>query len=88
MGVPLATRLGDRHRSRMSASVLSNMNRRDWIAENEREFVEKVCDIVGQIKSIDRNKIREDFLNAPFSQPQAFTKVFETHLYSLLNPTL
>jgi predicted O-linked N-acetylglucosamine transferase (SPINDLY family) len=39
MGCPVLTILGDRHASRVSASLLTHVGRSEWIAKNEDEFV-------------------------------------------------
>lgn len=67
MGVPVLTRRGDRHASRVSASILSRLGLRDWIAENEEDFIrigiEKAKDL--QALAELRTSLRTRMLASP-----------------------
>src|SRR5262249_22188209 len=61
MGVPVLTRLGDRHAGRMVASVLTQLGLTDFIARTPEEFVAKAVELAAdptRLASL-RGRLRE-----------------------------
>jgi predicted O-linked N-acetylglucosamine transferase (SPINDLY family) len=46
MGVPVISRRGDRHASRVGASLLGAVGQKDWIAEDDEDYVAKAAKAV------------------------------------------
>jgi predicted O-linked N-acetylglucosamine transferase (SPINDLY family) len=67
MGVPMITRYGTQPSGRSSSSVLTQMGRQDWIAMDQKEYVEKAVKLAGDIDQLTsvRKVLREEFLNSP-----------------------
>jgi predicted O-linked N-acetylglucosamine transferase (SPINDLY family) len=62
MGVPVVSLLGDRHASRVGASVLTAVGHPDWIANDETGYVAIARELASdpeQLKSL-RQTLRED----------------------------
>jgi predicted O-linked N-acetylglucosamine transferase (SPINDLY family) len=53
MGVPVITLQGDRVTSRATASILNAIGRPEWIAESEKEYLDKV---IALAKSVEHRK--------------------------------
>jgi len=64
MGVPVVTLAGDQMIHRMSASMLDSIGHREWIAESESEYVNKVVELARDVelrrnlRSSQRDKMR------------------------------
>ncbi|MBC7621946.1 MAG: tetratricopeptide repeat protein [Aeromicrobium sp.] len=60
MGVPFVTLSGDRTMSRVGAGVLASVGLRDWIAETEDAYVEKVLTALDDLHALDtlRQRLR------------------------------
>ena len=52
MGVPVVTRVGDRHASRVGASIMSNAGLHDLIAHGDDEFVEIACQLAADFETL------------------------------------
>ncbi|HEY3757941.1 MAG TPA: tetratricopeptide repeat protein [Opitutaceae bacterium] len=48
MGVPVVTQAGDRHASRVGASLLTALGRPEWIAENESDYIGTAIRLAGE----------------------------------------
>jgi len=58
MGVPVITLAGRTHRSRVGASLLSNVDLEDFIAESVEDYVEKGVSLANNVKK--RKSIHRD----------------------------
>jgi len=67
MGCPVLTTLGDRHASRVSASLLTHIGHPEWIAADEDEFVRigvQLASDTFRLSSI-RASLRKDLMSSP-----------------------
>lgn len=62
MGVPVVTMVGDTHASRVGASILTKLDKREWICNDKNAYVTaavKLAQDVGNLKTL-RRSIRND----------------------------
>lgn len=57
MGVPVVTLRGDRHASRVGASLLQAIGRAEWIATNETEYVAIAAALAADLPRIDELRL-------------------------------
>lgn len=79
MGVPVVTRAGPDHRSRVGASQLRAVGLESLVASDENSYVATAAGLAA-----DRNRLaalsaglRERLLSSPLTDAQAFTRMFE-----------
>lgn len=79
MGVPVVTLRGSRGVGRGGASLLSNVNRTEWIAENPDDFVRIAVSLASDEKSRQtlRSKLRQDFASSPLMDAASYTRALE-----------
>lgn len=74
-GVPVATLVGDRYVSRMSASVLSAVGLGDWIAQSEDEYVAKAVSLT-QRSTTRGEALRQMVKDSPLTDCDKFAADF------------
>ena len=79
MGVPVVTLRGDRHASRVGASILTRVGLRDLVTSNEDEYVSRA---VGLASDLDRLKqlragMRRRMMESPLCNPESFARSVE-----------
>lgn len=79
MGVPVVALRGDRHSSRVGASILTRVGLRDLITVNEDEYISKA---VGLASDLDRLKelragMRESMIGSPLCDSRSFARSVE-----------
>ena len=79
MGVPVVTLRGDRHASRVGASILTRVGLRDLVTECESEYVSRA---VGLASDLDRLKelragMRRRMMESPLCNPESFARSVE-----------
>jgi predicted O-linked N-acetylglucosamine transferase (SPINDLY family) len=52
MGVPVITRCGDAHRSRVTPMMLRQIGKHDWIAEDEDGYVQNAVRLAGEVERV------------------------------------
>src|SRR5205085_408289 len=79
MGVPVVTLAGDRHCSRMVASVLSNLGLPDLIAETPGEYVKIASELAGNPPRLAelRSTLRERMRASPLTDAPRFARNVE-----------
>lgn len=79
MGVPVLTIAGDRHASRVGASLLTRVGLEDWIAESPEDYVERAVAWVGRLEELARLRagLRERMRRSPLCDPERFTRALE-----------
>lgn len=79
MGVPVLTCLGDRHVSRVSASLLHRMGMDGWVAQNEDQFVRIAQAAAAQPDALAqrRSRMRADYLASPLNDGAALARDME-----------
>ncbi len=67
MGVPILTRYGTQPSGRTAASVLTCMNRAEWVAGDDEDYIAKAVSISSDAKSLAecRKTLRGEFLESP-----------------------
>jgi protein O-GlcNAc transferase len=66
-GIPLVTMTGRQPSGRTAASILTAMGRTDWIAKDQREYVELAVRVAGDIPALAkaRKTLRQELLESP-----------------------
>lgn len=67
MGVPVVSRAGDRHVSRVGASLLTAVGHPEWIAQNENDYIRIASNLAAHPAQLDalRQTLRGQLLNSP-----------------------
>ena len=79
MGVPVLTRRGELHASRVSAAILDHIGVEETIAADETTFVELAVQLANDLETLDRlrqaipHRLRDSIL----CDPERFTRQFE-----------
>ena len=86
MGVPVITRKGNCHASRVSSSLLSCINHNELITSNTDEYITTCIDLACDINQLNilKNEIRHDILKSPLMNEKLFANQFASLLYSLI----
>lgn len=87
MGVPVITRTGERHASRVSASLLHQVGLDELIATDDGEFVEIAKGLAAntaQLKEL-RQTLRNRLQTSPLGDAAAFARQFEAALREMWN---
>lgn len=76
MGVPVITLLGDRHVSRVSASILHQLGLDDWIAENHQDYIALAIKKSRSVQGLQKikNHLRNQFEKSPLFDNERFHK--------------
>ncbi|MCL2844578.1 MAG: hypothetical protein FWE23_03880 [Chitinivibrionia bacterium] len=87
MGVPVITILGDRHVSRVSASILTAVGHPEFIAKDEDDFVEISKNLASDTKKLleIKQNLREKMLNSVLCDQIGFTKKFENAILNMID---
>lgn len=80
MGVPVLTRAGKDHRSRVGASQLTVLSLEELIATSEEEYVAKAVALAGDRARLAMlsESLREKMLSSPLMDAEGFTRELET----------
>jgi len=80
MGVPLITKVGNRHPSRVGMSILKALGLDDWIADSDEEYIAKAVEIANNPKQLMQIKhtLRPRMKNSPLCDHFGFARKFET----------
>ena len=78
MGVPVVALRGDRHASRVSASLLSAAGHPEWVAEDADGFVRIASTLVGDMPRLGaiRATLREELRASPLLDSAAYSRRF------------
>lgn len=85
MGVPVVTLLGDRHASRVGASLLTAIGRPEWIAHDEAEYVQIAARLSAAVAGIrsGRPALREAMRRSPLLDHAAQAERFAAALRTM-----
>ena len=85
MGVPVITLKGSRYLSHFGESINSNLNMKNWIANNEKEYVDKAINYSAKFDELAeiRKTLRETALNSPVFDESKFANHFDKMLWNL-----
>ncbi|MBM4008770.1 MAG: hypothetical protein FJ285_04170, partial [Planctomycetes bacterium] len=84
MGVPVVTLLGDRHASRVSASLLTAARHPEWIAEDADGFVRIAGSLVGDMARLAslRSSLRSELRASPLLDSKGYARRFHAAIRS------
>ena len=87
MGVPVITMLGDRHASRVSASLLNAVGLGEFVAKDENEFVKIAADLAGNPQKLTEIKqnLRERMQNSPLMDKKSFTRKWQNAVMKMID---
>ena len=83
MGVPVLILKGNRYVFHFGESINSNLNKQEWIAKDEKNYVDKAIKFSNNIKqlSIIRKDLREKVLQSPVCDSKGFSDDFSKMLW-------
>jgi len=86
MGVPVITILGDRHCSRVSASLLNAVGLGELAAKNEEEFVKIAADLAKDVEKLTKIKqnLRENMQKSPLMNKEYFTQRWQNAILDMI----
>ena len=78
MGVPLVTLRSDRFAGRMGAAVLTAIDRQEWVADTESEFVAIAKKLVSDVDELNEMRQQQRFRveASPLMDEPRFSKDF------------
>ena len=78
MGVPVLTLKGDRFLFHFGESINSNLDMREWIAENNEEYVSKAVKFSSDFDQLSkiRKNLRKNAINSPVFDSSRFSNFF------------
>jgi predicted O-linked N-acetylglucosamine transferase (SPINDLY family) len=87
MGVPVITILGDRHVSRVSASLLTAVGLPELVAKDENEFVEISAELARNIEKLTEIKknLRNNMKNSILMNKKDFTGRFQNAILNMID---
>ena len=87
MGVPVITLKGNRFLFHFGESLNSNLNMKDWIAENQNEYVTKAIKFSSNFDGLSkiRKNLRQIALRSPIFDAARFTNHFSKMLWDMWN---
>jgi protein O-GlcNAc transferase len=90
MGVPVVTLAGDRHASRVGASILSTLGLEEWIAQSEDEYVEIATRLAADVQALAtlRQSLRLQLSRSPLTDGARFTAHLEQAYLQIWQETL
>ncbi len=85
MGVPVLTLKGDRYISHFGESINSNLNMKDWIADNKENYFKKALNFSSDLEGLSeiRMSLRKKALNSPIFDSSRFSKHFQKMLWDM-----
>jgi predicted O-linked N-acetylglucosamine transferase (SPINDLY family) len=86
MGVPVITLPGRPHRSRMGASVLTNVGLQELIAGNEDDYVRIACELAADVPRLSklRASLRQRMVDSPLLDGPRFVRNLESAYEQML----
>ena len=87
MGVPVLTLRGNRYLFHFGESINSNLNMKDWIANNHEEYISKSLEFASDIKQLTkiRKTLRQKALNSPVFDAERLSEHFSKMLWDIWN---
>ena len=87
MGVPVLTLKGNRYLFHFGESINSNLNMKDWIANNYEEYISKSLEFASDTKQLVkiRKTLRQKALNSPVFDAERFSEHFSKMLWDIWN---
>ena len=85
MGVPVLTLKGNRYLFHFGESINSNLNMKEWIADNKENYLEKAIKFSSDLENLSkiRMRLREEALISPVFDSNRFSKHFGKLLWKI-----
>ena len=85
MGVPVITKKGEKFVSRQTESINHNIGMSDWIAKDEKEYIDKAIMFSSNIEKLSkiRTGLRKKALDSPTFNSSLFADNFNNLLWKL-----
>jgi protein O-GlcNAc transferase len=85
MGVPVLTLAGERFVSRQGVGLLENAGLHDWVAKDQRHYIEKAIILAGQLNELAelRSGLRQQVLHSPVFDAARFAGQLENALWGM-----
>jgi predicted O-linked N-acetylglucosamine transferase (SPINDLY family) len=79
MGIPFITLEDKPALGRLGSSILHGLNKKEWIAKTESEYIEKLIKLASNVKELEhiRKNLREQMHQSPLMDEPGFTKRIE-----------
>lgn len=79
MGVPVISLCGDRHASRVGASILTRIGCKDLITKTEKDYIKKAVELAGNLKRLVRLRagMRLNVQQSPLCDAESFGREME-----------
>jgi protein O-GlcNAc transferase len=79
MGVPVVTLSGDRHSARVGASLLAQINHREWVAQDVPSYVKIVTKLASDVAELSRLRagLRAEVAASSLCNAQGFARAIE-----------
>jgi predicted O-linked N-acetylglucosamine transferase (SPINDLY family) len=86
MGVPTITLNGDRHSSRVGASLLTHSDQSELITDNENAYIDLATNLANEPRKLEslRKVSREKLLDSDLGNPRLFTQNIEDAYFDML----
>lgn len=84
MGTPVLTLAGQRHSSRVGASLMSTVGLGDWVAKDTEDYIQKALHFGKAHETLNPNEIRRQFLASPLCDTADFTLDLESLFEDLI----
>jgi predicted O-linked N-acetylglucosamine transferase (SPINDLY family) len=87
MGVPVVTWAGDRHVSRVGASLLATAGLAECITRDVQAYIERAVTLAGDMQQLEKLRagLRDRMRASPLMNAVAFTRMLEGHYRRFLN---
>jgi protein O-GlcNAc transferase len=87
MGVPMITKRGDRFLSRAGETIAHNAGLKDWIAEDEDDYLEKAVSYSSDLMKLAkiRSGMRKKLLSSALFDTKRFASEFEKNIWKMWN---
>ena len=84
MGVPVLTLSGERHASRVGASLLRTLGRPEWVSESPESFAEACVRLASdpELRLSLRQSLRDEMLASPLMEEVGFVETLEAFYQS------
>ncbi len=86
MGIPVICLIGRHHRARIGSSLLHHLNKTEWLAADEDDYLSIAIKLAGNLEELKttRQNLREEFLQTPLGNPRFVTKSLEENIISMV----
>ena len=90
MGVPVICICGERHASKVGASIMKTLGVNELVAEDQQQYVDIACDLANNLESLStlRKNLRSRMSQSPLLDGKGFAQKFESALLGISKESL